>query len=289
MNRFFFYKNHVTIVFLLLCSFFAPVLVRAEGLPTIPDGEGFGLFSYNKTKAFKFYIDDRGLGVLLLSKKGGKKYVGQDYTIKITPKLMHVNSSGERKVKRFRAASFKSEAPKVEDVEQSYTVEATGGVKLQFDIKYEKERIILNTKVLSSGEMKREDLQLAYNVKVPAMYTKRHEGMDLKERRKLMRRDKISFIKANGGGSASIKSYEGVDLSSDDVVGDGITMWSAKIGAQEGKKLLFTTVGGDYIFNVKTKDLAPCWEGYTVEWISPLADSLSAEEYAGSAFVIEVD
>lgn len=289
MNRFFFYKNHATTVFLLLCSLFLPVSARADGLPAIDDGEGFGLFSYHKTKDFKFYLDDRGVGVLLLSKKGKGGYVGKDYTIKVTPRLMHLNSSGEKKVKRFRVASFKSKVPTVEDVEQSYTVEATGGVKLQFDVKYEEGRIMLNAKVLSSGEMKREDLLVGYEVKVPAMYTKRHKEMDLKERRKIMRRDKVSLIKAKGGEKVVIKSYEGVDLSSSGLAEGGVSRWSAKIGAQEGKKLIFTTVGGDYSFDMKTKDLVPCWEGYTVHWGSPLSEPLSEEEYNESAFVIEID
>ena len=263
----------------IVCVFSLPL--KAQILPRIKEQPWIGFFSAYEQRGFHFGIHSDGQMHLYLM-KSRKERAAATKTIIIYPELCVEDSRGKRSYKRLKEKDGLSTEMKagLEDEKVTYTAETTGNARIQIDIRYDGNEIMLDGKVLESGEFKEENISVSFKVMMPAFYNSTTYGKDKKKAKDKMKRDKFRFIRADNGEKESLKVYEKYDLSSKGLGKGVITELEVDMGAQEGKTFIFKTVDGKgefYLENRYKGNKAEPWTGYYVKWKRP------AKEEAGKA------
>lgn len=234
---------------------------------------------------YDFTVNYLGRMNLFLKKDRSRDRIGQDYTILVNMDIEHKAESGKVTKKKVNTDSFIAALePLYKQTEQSYEVSITGGAKVLVSMKYDGERITLDAKIGERGELTEGDLSVVFRVVVPGMYPSSYDTADKRKLKDKMRRDQFKITRASDGETLSLKSYEMVNLNSDSVAEAGFTSLMSEIGAQEGKKLIFTSVSGTEVLKISSKsnEESMLWKGYTVRWES------SFGKRAPSPLVIQV-
>lgn len=245
------------------------VFAEAGSLPIVKDSPLRSCFFFVSERAYDFTVDPKGKTQLYFKKKRSKERAGSDYIVKVKLEVEHKDRSGKVTRKKQDTDTFYvAVEPSLEQTEQSYVVEVTGGAKVQRSMKYDGERIILDAKVVDLGSYKEGDLSVVLNVVVPAMYPSSYSSADKKKLKDKMRRDKFKITRAADATVVSLKSYEEVDLASEEVAKAGFTSLHSKMGAQEGKELTVTSLSGKEPLSISSKQGGSnmLWKGYTVHW-----------------------
>lgn len=255
------------------------VSARADDLPTIKDAPVHGCFFLISDRSYDFTVDYKGRTKLFFKKKRSKERVGQDYTVLVYTEVEYKDESGKVTKKKLDDDSFSvATEPQLGQTQQSYDVAVTGGAKVQVSMKHDEGRILLHAKIVDKGDLTDGELSVGFRVVVPKMYTSSYNDADKRKLRDKMRRDSFRITRAADGDVLSLKSYELADLRSDEMAGGGFTSLTSEMGAQEGKKITFTTFNGKDSLIVTSKDEqeSMLWTGYTVYWKSGGEDSPSS-------------
>jgi len=243
-----------------------------------------GFFSGYQQRDFEFGINDEGVMELYLMAKK-KERVGHTRIIKIYPQVEIVNDQGKSFYRKLKDDEGFATAMKagLEHKEVKFTAEAKGGVKVEITVKYDRSRIILDGKILDKGDIKDTKVFFSYKVRFPAMYTSTYKDEDKAKSR--MRKDKIRFVRVKDGKRVTLKTYEDVDVMSEENAKDGIRKLESDMDGQEGKKLIFGTLdekGKMILKNRGRLDKGKLWEGFEILWLRPMGDA------SMKPFVIEV-
>jgi len=278
-----------------------PVSVEAQRLPNMHENPWRGFFSGYERKNFEFGINYEGQSEIYLLAGRSKKRVGQTRTIKIYAEVLVETAPGKFSTKRLKEEEgFATEMKAgLDHKEVKFTAESIGDAKVEITVKYDRNRIIMDGRILDRGTLKNGKLYLVYKVKVPAMYGRTYDSADGKKLKRTMRRDKVRFTRAENKKRVSLKTYEAVDLRDDDKAKGGVTDIAIDMSAQEGNVFLFTTLDGTGVIEFENKYFdkkAPLWKGYTVKWKreftetedAPKGDSKAKPTKGISPFVIEI-
>lgn len=240
-------------------------------LPSMEDQPWFQYFSGYTRRSFEFGIDNEGQCSLFLIGENNKKRVGDNRTIKIYAEVLVENADGKTYAKRLKEdEGFATEMkPGLDHKEVRFTAESTGDAKVGIHVKYDRDRIIMDGRILDPGTLKEEKIYLAFKVMVPAMYSNTYNSADEKKLKSAMRRDRIKFVRAKDGKRVSLKSYEEVDLSDEGLARGGVTSLEVTMDGQEGKDFLFSTLDGKGVFDFENRyhgKKGALWKGYYVKW-----------------------
>ncbi len=278
-----------------------PVTVNAQRLPGMSDDPWLGYFSGYTRKNFEFGINNEGQSEIYLLGQRNKKRIGLTRTIKIYAEVHVETAPGKFSVKRFKDnEGFSTEMkPGLDHKEAKFTAETSGDAKVEITVKYDRNRIIMDGRILDRGTLKDGKLYLVYKVKVPAMYGRTYESADERKLKNVMRRDKFRFIRAENEKRVSLKTYAELDLRDDDKAKGGVTEITVDMSAQEGNVFIFTTLDETGVIELENKYFdkkAPLWKGYTVMWKREFietedaskGDSKAKPTQGISPFVIEI-
>lgn len=217
-------------------------------------------------------------------------------TIKVYTEVLVEDAQGKLSSKRLKEdEGFSTELKAGFDHEEvKYQAETTGDAKVEIIIKYDRNRIILDGRILDRGTFKTEKLYLSFKVHVPAMYGATYNSADEKKIKSAMRRDRIKFTRAVDKKRVSLKSYEMVDLAADEMANGGVTEIGVSMESQEGNDFIFTTLDRTGVIDFENSK-APLWKGYDVKWKREFIEEVegnknkAAKEVKGiSPFVIEL-
>jgi len=253
--------------------------VKAQKLPGLSERGWMGVFSAYKRRGFEFVIDHEGRCALYLLTKKTKKRIGMTRTIKIYTEVLVENTQGELSVKRLKEdTGFTTDLkPGFNHEEVKYQAETTGDAKVEVIIKYDRNRIILDGRVIDRGTLKAEKIYLSFKVRVPAMYGTTYDSADKKKIKGAMRKDRIKFTRAADKKRVSLKSYDEVDLAADEMAKGGVTDIGVAMESQEGNDFIFTTLDGTGIIDFENNK-APLWKGYDVKWKREFSEEVEGDE-----------
>lgn len=248
-----------------------PVQVNAQQLPHMQDDPWLGYFSGYKRRNFEFGVDNEGKCELYLIGAKTKQRVGHTRIIKIYTEVLVQNAAGKIYAKRLKEdEGFATEMkPGLDHEEVKFTAETTGDAKVEISVKYDRDRIIMDGRVLDQGTLKGEKIYLSFKVMVPAMYGTSYNNADEKKLKSAMRKDRIKFVRAKDQKRVSLKSYEEAVLNDEDVAQGGVTELTVAMDAQEGNDFVFTTLDGKGVLafeNSTRSKKGPLWKGYMVKW-----------------------
>lgn len=266
MNR---YPVFGSIVFFLAMLTLPSGRVHAQ-LPGYDDIPWVGFFSGYERRNFHFGVNIEGQSELYILDSGKKDRVKKK-TIKISAHVLEQDSNGKLTVKQLKKdAGFVTEMkPGLDHEKVSFTAESTGDAKVEVTIKYDRDKIILDGKIIDPGTLKGENVYFAFKVSVPDMYEFKSGDYDDKALKKKLRKDKIKFLRADNSKRISLKSYEDVDLSSEKMAKDGVTSIEVAMECQEDLDFIYTTENGIGVIefeNKKPGEGRPLYKGYTVTW-----------------------
>lgn len=278
-----------------------PVAVDAQRLPSMSDEPWLGFLSGYSRKNFEFGVNDEGQSEIYLLGQRNEKRVGHTRTIKIYAEVLVETAAGKFSTKKLKEEEgFATEMKAgLDHKEVKFTAESSGDAKVEITVKYDRNRIIMDGRILDRGTLKDGKLYLVYKVRIPAMYGRSYESADEKKLKRVMRKDKFRFTRAENKKRVSLKTYEEVDLRDDDKAKGGVTDITVDMSAQEGNVFIFTTLAGTDVIELENKYFdkkAPLWKGYTVKWKReftetddvPKGNSKAKPTQGISPFVIEI-
>jgi len=251
-----------------------PNQAEAQMLPSIDDDAWLGFFSGYKRRSFEFGVNNEGQCALYLRNSRTGKRAAHTKTVKVFVEVIVENEQGKLYYKRLKKdEGFATEMKAGLDHEKvTFTAESTGDAKVEITIKYDRDRIILDGKVLDPGKLKGKNIYLAYKVSVPAMYSQTYNNADGKKLKGAMKKDRIRFVRAKDGKRVSLKSYEEVDLADEKLAQGGVTSLQVTMKGQEDQDFLFTTVDGSGALSFENRQSGKkgmLWKGYYVNWKRP--------------------
>lgn len=246
--------------------------VLAGSLPVMTKNPWAGYFSGYARRGFEFAIDSEGQCEIYLIASKTKQRIGRSRTIDIRVELVVEDSQGRVTTQKLGKDSFRTDMkPGLDHKEVRFTAGSKGDVKLEVTVKYERNRIIMDGRILDRGTLKTGRLYLGFCVKVPAMYGKSTYGnADKKKVKGAMRGDRIRITRAADKKRVTLKSYEEVNLQDKHMALGGITEVSVDMDAQEGNRFVFTTLDGSGVIELENKtpgQKAALWQGYQVTWM----------------------
>ncbi|MCP5538512.1 MAG: hypothetical protein H7A51_20065 [Akkermansiaceae bacterium] len=258
--------------------------LQAQRLPSLSETPWTGIFSGHQERGYEFGINDEGQMELILMDRN-KQRVSHTRIIRVLPQVMIENDQGNTYYRSFKedegfATSLKAGLDH-EDVK--FTAETPDGTKVEVTVKYDRSRIILDGKVLDKGDVKGTKVFFAYKVRFPSMYPSIYT--DEKKAKTRMRKDRVRFIRAKDGKRVMLKTYEEVEILSEENAKGGIRKLESDMDGQEGKKLIFETLDKKGAFTFKNpgkSDKGKLWEGFELIWSRPMGDTTM------KPFVIEV-
>lgn len=270
----------MSLIALLIASGAAP----AQQLPSLSKAPWLGFFSGYVRRGFEFGVNNEGACEIHLIGKN-KKRVGHTRVVKIYPEVIVENDQGKRYYKRLKEDEGFATTQKagLEHEAVKFTAESTGDAKVEVSIKYDRDRIIFDGKILDRGKLTKGKIYFGFKVLMPAMYSPTYS--DEKKAKARMRKDKFRFVRAKDGKRVTLKTYEEVDLNDEKNTKDGVTALEVDMDGQEGKKFLFKTEDGKGKFIVENRyrdKKGKLWKGYYVKWYRELGDETT------KPFVIEV-
>lgn len=273
---------------LMVTSMLVSGQVMAQQLPSMSEPPWTGFFSGNKQRNFEFGINNEGaMELSLMNRK--KERVSHSRLIKIYPQVIVTNDDGKQFYKRLKEdEGFSTDMkPGMEHQEVKFKAEATGDAKVEIKVKYDRNKIVLDGRILDKGKLTKGKLSFAFWVRVPAMYTNTYK--DERKAKAKMRKDKFRFVRAENGKRVTLKTYEKVKLLDDENAKGGVRELSVDMEGQEGHVLIFGTEDEKGILEIKhprRADEGMLWQGYEVLWQRPFeaADSKSSIK----PFVIEI-
>lgn len=262
---------------------------NAQLLPSMQDQPWLGYFSGYERRDFHFGVNNEGQCALYLMKTRRDR-ASHTKTIKIYTELMVENAQGKRFYKRLKEDEGFATKQKagLDHKEVTFTAESSGDAKVQINVKYEGNRIIMDGKILDRGKLKDGKLFLGFKVMMPSFYHSATYGKDKDKAKAKMRRDKFRLTRADNGKRESLKVYEDYDFTSPDLGEGKITALEVDMDAQEGKTFLFTTLDRKGVFQLDNRykgKKAPPWKGYYVKWYRPMTEEKGKEI---KPFIIEV-
>ncbi len=268
----------VTTALAVASTFIFQAPATAQTLPSIDADGWIGTFSGYKRRGFEFSMDNMGRCEIYLMNEKGKNRAGHTKTIKIYTEILMENEQGKISAKRLKEEGFTTEQKAGFDhKEVKYQAETTGDAKVEVIIKYDRDRIILDGRILDCGTLKTGKIYFSFKVHVPAMYSKTYDSADEKKIKSAMRRDRIKFTRKADKKRVSLKSYEEVELADDEMAKGGVTEIVAALGGQEGNDFIFTTVDGTGVLDFENKK-APLWKGYYVKWKRKFAEEAEGDK-----------
>jgi len=282
-------KQKMTILKWMMVMFVGSVIfashVNAQQLPCMAEAPWGGFFSGYQRHGFEFGMNNEGVGEIYLMAKS-KKRIGESRKVKILTEVIVVSAGGKRSVAAINSDEGFNTAmePGLKHKEIKYTAKTKKGTEVEVVIRYKGNKLVWDAKVLDRGKVKQGEIYASFKVVVPAMYGKTYEG-DEKKSKARMRKDKIKFVRALDRKSVSLKSYEDVDLSADEMAKGGVTSLFVKMEAQEGRSFNFGTLDRKGVLqfeNKKPKTKGKLWQGYSVRWVRKMGDEKA------SPLVIEV-
>ena len=249
-----------------------PQHVLAGGLPVMTKSPWAGYFSGDARRGFEFAIDSEGQCEIYLIASKTKQRIGRSRTIDIQAEVVVEDSQGRLTTQKLGKDSFRTDMkPGLDHEEVRFTARSKGDAKLEVTMKYERNRIIMDGRILDRGTLKTGKIYLGFRVKVPAMYGKSTYGnADEKKVKAAMRGDRIRITRAADKKRVTLKSYEEVNLQDKNVALGGVTEVSVDMDAQEGNRFIFTTLDGSGVIALENKtpgQKAALWQGYQVRWM----------------------
>jgi hypothetical protein len=246
--------------------------VTAASLPVMIKHPWAGFFSGYERRGFEFGIDGEGQCEIYLIASKTKQRIGRSRIIDIQAEVVIEDDQGRLTTKKLKKDSFSTDLkPGLDHEEVSFTAISVGDAKLEVTVKYERNRIILDGRILDRGSLKTGKIYLGFCVKVPAMYGKStYAKADKKKLKGVMRGDRIRITRAVDKKRVSLKSYEVVDLQDKKIALGGVTEVKVDMDSQEGNHFVFTTLDGKGVIELthKTPHLkAAMWKGYQVKWM----------------------
>jgi len=183
--------------------------------------------------------------------------------------------------------------PGLDHKEVKFMAESTGDAKVEVTVKYDRNRIIMDGRVLDRGTLNKGKVYFQFKVMVPSMYGKTYNNGDKKKLKSAMRKDRVKLIRAVDKKRVTLKSYEEVDLADKKVAQGGVTEIVVKMEGLEGKNLRFTTLDGLGVLAFENKSpgkKSPLWKGYYVKWKREFTEGGNGKKGGKSIapFVIEV-
>ncbi len=272
-----------------------PVPANAELLPSMDKKPWLGYFSGYQRNGFEFRVDNEGKCLIYLKDRRARKKVGHKKTIKIYTEVLVENAQGKLIARRLKNdGNFVTDQKAgLKHKEVRYTAESGGDAKVEVHIKYDRNRITMDGRVLDPGSLKGEKIYLGFKVMVPAMYGPSYNRAREKKLKAAMGKDRIRFVRAKDGKRVSLKSYEKVDLSDDELAAGGVTMLQVAMAGQKGSDFVFTTSDGSGAISFENRRRgakAALWKGYYVKWKRPYVagDDGEAKKDKVSPFVVEI-
>lgn len=270
---------------------FVPVLsflvrpAQAQQLPSMNEVPWVGFFSGYQRRGFEFGINNEGQCELYLTKRGKKERASHSRTVRIYTEILVVHDDGKKFIKRMQEQGLATEDKEgMRHKKVTFTMLSTGNAKVEVTVKYDRNRIIMDGRVLDRGTLKKGKLFLVFKCVMPSMYSM-SASTDQEKMKARMRKDRIKLFRAGETKAVNLKTYLMVDFQNEDVARGGVTKMISAIDGQEGKDFIFTTVSGQGVLQIenrfKNKKAMP-WKGYLVKWMREMGD----EEQA--AFVMEV-
>ncbi len=254
-----------------------------------------GYFSGYQRHGFEFRVDNEGKCLIYLKDRRARKKLGNKKTIKIYTEVLVENAQGKLIAKRLKSdGNFVTDQKAgLKHKEVRYTAESSGGSKVEVHIKYDRSRIIMDGRVLDPGSLKGKKIYLGFKVMVPAMYGASYNRAGEEKLKCAMRKDRIRFVRAKDGKRVSLKSYEKVDLSDDDLAAGGVTTLQVAMAGQKGSDFVFTTVDGTGVLSFENRrrgEEVALWKGYYVKWkrLYVAGDDGEVKKGKASPFVIEL-
>lgn len=259
----------------------------SQRLPGMNDSPWLGFFSGHQQRDFEFGVDDEGRMWLYLM-GNDKERIGSSRAIKIYTEIIVEDPSGKRRSKWLKDDEGFATQQKagLDHKEVTYTAHTTDDAKIEVTVKYTRKGAILNGRILDKGKLDDSGkIYLSFKVSVPAMYSpSSYSGEDEKSKLR-MKKDQVRFVRASDKKRVSLKTYEEVDLATDEHAKEGVLELSVEMDAMEGKKLLFSTEDrkGKLEFqNSKHGTKNMLWRGFKVIWEKEMGDT------SLKPFVIEV-
>ncbi|MFK7910455.1 MAG: hypothetical protein AB8F34_07605 [Akkermansiaceae bacterium] len=250
--------------------------LSAQRMPGMQQQRWLGYLSGYERRDFHFGVATDGQCLLYLM-KNRKERASHSKMLKIYPELIVESADGKRSSKRLKEeAGFSTKVkPGLDHEEVSFTAHTTGDAKVQITIKYDDDKVILDGKVLEPGEYKDEKLYFGFKILMPAFYHSATYGNDKKKAEGKMKRDKLRIVRADNGKAEKLKIYEEYDFSSAELGKGVVTEIESDQDAQEGRKIIFTTVDGKSKFKIENKTRgrnAEPWRGFYVKWHRPFEE-----------------
>lgn len=274
-------KQFVFPVSLSLLAAAAVPPVSAQKLPTMQEQKWLGFLSGYEQRNFQFGVGTNGQCELFLM-KNRKQRASHTKTVKIYPEVVVEAANGKRYTKRLKGDEGLSTQvkPGLGHEEVTYTAETAGDAKVQVSVKYEGDRVILDGKVLDRGKLKDGKLSFCYKILMPSFYRPATYGKDQDKAKGRMKRDRLNLTMADGKKKKKLRIYEEHDFSSADLGSGVVTEIESDQDAQEGRKIIFTTLDGKSTFLIENryggKKTAP-WRGFYVKWQRPMDEAQGRE------------
>lgn len=250
----------------------------AQRLPSMSEPPWTGFFSGTQQRNFEFGINDEGaMELYLMSRK--KERVGYSRRLRIYPHVVVENGEGKqfyKKLKEDEGFATKMK-PGMDHEEAFFTAETKEGAKVEVVVKYERNAVVLDGKVLDRGKLGAGKVFFAYKVAVPSMYYSSYKNAEKAKAR--MRKDKFRFVRAVDGKRVTLKTYEKVKLLDAKNAKGGVRELLVDMDGQEGHKLHFATADQKGVLQIKHprgKTGSMLWQGYEVLWMRPLEQGKDA-------------
>lgn len=259
----------VLLAFCLIVLLSAPTKLLAE-LPGFSEVPWLGCFSGYEHRNFHFGVKVDGQCTLYLLQKN-KEERAHNKQFNIAAHILHVSGDGTAKVLPFKKESgFNTELEAgLDHKEVKFSAETAGDARAEVTIEYNRDKILLDGRVLDPGKLQGGDIYFEFKVSIPDLYARQLSDLDEREIGKMLRRDKIKFVRAEDKKRVNLKSYKDVNLADEDMASGGVTEIELRLACLEGMDVTFTTDdkrGPLQFENASAAKAAPLYKGCVVRW-----------------------
>ena len=233
--------------------------ISAE-LPTLQEKPWLGHFVGYERRGFRFGINEDGRMTLEAKARDGK-YLMNDRALNLYVEVIEV--SGDRNyTKKLIAGSLTTTDPAAKNPNKAtFRGKVTGDAEFEATVEFDGDTILLGGRILNNGSIKNP---LVFQVR--ARHSDVYRYSSETKVKQDAKKDRIEYVRADKK-KGKLDWLEGIDLSSEEVSGPGLTSVSVEVKCYEGRKFLYAPVGEGKITlqNTKFATAAPR-AGFSILW-----------------------